>query len=229
MSDAPGDAPVNAPGDAPGSAPASRAPRWPSPHTLGAILAGGESSRFGGKPKGLELVEGARMIDRVAAALREVTGELLLVANDPGAGEWLPGARVVPDRVPKAGPLAGIQAALHAANDRGVLVVAWDMPFVSAALLRAIAERGEAAHAIVVPEARTGRAEPACAYYPGDCLHALDRFLAEGRRRPAHFIEEYGCVARLGPPDLVAFGDPARLLSSVNTPDEHARLTRGGE
>ena len=64
---------------------------------MGVILAGGGATRFGGAPKGLQVVEGARIIDRVAAALREATDELLLVANDPGVAAWLPGVRTAAD------------------------------------------------------------------------------------------------------------------------------------
>jgi len=53
----------------------------------GAIIAGGRAARFGGALKGLELVGGTRIIDRVAAALRESCDELIVVANDPAATE----------------------------------------------------------------------------------------------------------------------------------------------
>ncbi|NUS97800.1 MAG: NTP transferase domain-containing protein, partial [Gemmatimonadaceae bacterium] len=36
----------------------------------GAILAGGRASRLGGRAKGLEVVSGRRMVDRVHDALR---------------------------------------------------------------------------------------------------------------------------------------------------------------
>ncbi|MEY4608770.1 MAG: MobA-like transferase domain, partial [Gemmatimonadota bacterium] len=39
----------------------------------GVILAGGGATRFGGRPKGLEVVAGERIIDRVARGLRMVT------------------------------------------------------------------------------------------------------------------------------------------------------------
>ena len=42
----------------------------------GVILAGGAASRFGGLPKGLERVDGRRIIDRVASALREGSDDL---------------------------------------------------------------------------------------------------------------------------------------------------------
>ena len=49
---------------------------------VGVVLAGGASTRFGA-PKGLATVGGARIIDRVAAALREATPLLRLAANAP--------------------------------------------------------------------------------------------------------------------------------------------------
>jgi hypothetical protein len=42
------------------------------------------------RPKGLELVHGVRIIDRVRAALEPVVDDLLLIANDDAAGAWLP-------------------------------------------------------------------------------------------------------------------------------------------
>ena len=81
----------------------------------GVILAGGAASRYGGLPKGLERVGGRRIIDRVTDVLRDVTDDLLLVANDPSAGDWLPGVPVQADIVPNAGGLGGIHAALHRA------------------------------------------------------------------------------------------------------------------
>lgn len=185
--------------------------------TVGAILAGGGSTRFGGLPKGLERVGDARIVDRVRDALRAIDPSPLLVANAPEAAEWTPGLRVIRDLAPGAGPLAGIQAALHAADD-AVLVVAWDMPFVTPELLREIAARGESVAAIVVPEAAPGRPEPACAYYPLACRDALDAFLAGGERKPSRFIEEFGAVERMGTSSLRRFGDPDRLLLSVNSP-----------
>lgn len=114
----------------------------------GVVLAGGAASRYGGLPKGLERVAGRRIIDRVADALRDVTDDLLLVANDPAAADWLPGIRVQQDLVPNAGGLGGIHAALHAARTP-VLIVAWDMPFVPAALLARLRELGRSADVAV--------------------------------------------------------------------------------
>src|SRR5207248_468150 len=71
----------------------------------GVILAGGQATRYGGKPKGLERVGGQRIIDRVADVLARVTDDLLLIANDPGANDWLPGIRCASDVRPGVGSL----------------------------------------------------------------------------------------------------------------------------
>ena len=199
----------------------------------GVILAGGAASRYGGLPKGLERVAGQRIIDRVAAALRHVTDELLLIANDPAAAGWLPGTRVQPDIVPNAGGLGGIHAALQAAHTP-VLIVAWDMPFVPSALLARLRALGEGAD-VAVPESGSRRGvEPLCAFYAPSCLPAIEQSLADGDRRVIGFHERVR-VARLPAGEVSAFGDPALLFMNVNTPDDltraeaHAATAHGGD
>lgn len=199
----------------------------------GVILAGGAASRYGGLPKGLERVDDRRIIDRVADALLEVTDDLLLVANDPAASQWLPGARVQHDLVPNAGGLGGIHAALHHAR-APVLIVAWDMPFVPSGLLRRLRELGESAD-VAVPESGSRRGvEPLCAFYAPSCLPAIEQSLAEGDRRVIGFHASVR-VARLPASDVAAFGDPELLFMNVNTPDDlaraetHAATAHGGD
>lgn len=203
----------------------------------GVILAGGAASRFGGAPKGLERVDGRRIVDRVAAALREVTDDLLLVANAPDAAEWLPGVRTEADVRTGLGALGGLHAALAHA-DADILLVAWDMPFVSAALLgelRRIGEGGvdESHHAltfiespdVVLPESDGSRrgVEPLCAWYSRRCLPAVEQTLDAGDLRVIGF-HELVRVQRLPVARVRDFGEPARLFSNVNTREELAAL-----
>jgi len=90
------------------------------PECIGVLLAGGESRRFGGLPKGLAIVDEMRIADRVIAALRAASDDVIIVANDPDAPSWFPTMRVVADAVPGLGPLAGIETALRAANGAAV-------------------------------------------------------------------------------------------------------------
>ena len=80
---------------------------------LGAIIAGGRATRFGGD-KGAALLNGRAMIDHVADGLRPQCNALIICGRD-----WA-GIETVADR-PAAdlGPLGGLNAALHFARSNG--------------------------------------------------------------------------------------------------------------
>jgi molybdopterin-guanine dinucleotide biosynthesis protein A len=123
----------------------------------GAIVAGGANERFGGEPKGLRRVGGLRIIDRVASAIRAVTPEIVLVANASDAEQWLAGARVYRDVRSERGSVVGLHTALASIPADGIaLVVAWDMPFVSAGLLSLLTRRVREGAAAAIPEGPTG-------------------------------------------------------------------------
>lgn len=187
----------------------------------GVVLAGGLSTRYGGLPKGLERIRGVRIIDRVRAALEPVVDDLLLIANDDRASEWLPDVPCAGDVLRDVGSVAGIHAALvHAGTP--VLVVAWDMPFVSPGLLRTLRDAGRESDA-AVPESDSRRGlEPLCAYYSPSCIGAIERRIAAGDRRVIAFYDDVR-VARVPAEVVSQFGDPALLFMNVNTPEERVR------
>ena len=178
---------------------------------------------MGGSPKGLEIVGTSRIIDRVAGALRRVCGSVILAANDEHASQWLPGTTVVPDIHAGAGGLAGVEAALKHSGD--VIVVAWDMPFVPADLLRELARRAYVHDRMVVlPESDSPHGfEPFCAFYSARVLAPLSAFLTRGGGSARDFIAESDGVHRIPRNDLRSFGDPAVMFSSVNTPGDLSR------
>jgi molybdopterin-guanine dinucleotide biosynthesis protein A len=192
-----------------------------APGCTGAILAGGQATRYGGRPKGLERIGGRRIIDRVATGLEAACDTLLLIANDPTAGEWLPGVPVAADVRPGRGSLGGIHAALvHAGGP--VLAVAWDMPFVPSGLLVALRRLGEQGYDVAVPESGSRRGvEPLCAYYGPACVSAIERRLDADDRRVIGFFEDVR-VGRLEPDAVRRFGDPERLFLNVNRPEDLA-------
>ena len=194
---------------------------------VGVILAGGGARRYGGRPKGLEVVDGVRILDRVAAALRDVCDELLLVSNDEDAAGWLPGTPMERDVRTGEGALGGLHAALAHAHGDAVLVVAWDMPFVPAGLLRALRALGEAGADAAVAESETsGRGvEPLCAWYGPRCLAAIERRLDAGDRRVVGFFEDVQ-VARLSAADVAPWGDARRIFWNVNSPDDLSNAPR---
>ena len=188
---------------------------------VGAILAGGAASRFGGKPKGLASVGGQRMIDRVASALKNSADEIVLVANAPDAASWLPGIPVARDVLTGRGSLIGIDAALAWA-EAPVLVVGWDMPFVSSALLTRLRAEGETANAPAAVEGLRG-VEGACAYYTPDCRPVIARLVERGEFRLRALFDAMPKSRRLPISQLAGFGDVERVFFNVNTPGDLAR------
>jgi molybdopterin-guanine dinucleotide biosynthesis protein A len=178
---------------------------------------------MGGTPKGLELVGGRRIIDRVADALREIASDIVLVANDPAATTWLPGVRLLRDHHMGAGGLAGIEAALTAGRD--AVVVAWDMPFVNGDILRALdlAARTDDAD-LALPESDSPYGfEPFCAWYAARVRPALSAFLEAGGGAARDFIRTLPRVRLLSAADVARIGDARRLFFSVNSPEDLAR------
>jgi len=170
-------------------------------------------------------VNGRRIADGALEALRAVTTSQLIVANDAGASRWFPGERVVADALAGLGPLAGIETALLAANGQPVLVLAWDMPFVHAGLLREIAERGAGGARAVVP--RHGvrmQPQPLCAYYPASARDVCRELLERGERRAAALAEALPHVEWLRDAELEPFGDPGSMFMSIDTPEQLAAV-----
>ena len=153
-------------------------------------------------------------------ALAQATGAPpFLVANDPAAPAWRPELRCVRDVLPGHGSIGGILTAVETAGS--VLCVAWDMPFVTPDLLRALAE-GLAAGDAVLPEsdARHGL-EPLCAAYGPACGLAIRAALARGDRRAIGFHGDIR-VQRFARDRVLQYGDPGVLFFNVNTPQDLA-------
>ncbi|MEJ2184323.1 MAG: molybdenum cofactor guanylyltransferase [Gemmatimonadota bacterium] len=195
---------------------------------FGAILAGGNNSRYGA-PKALVPVGGERIIDRVVRALRGATPDLVLVANRPElfADLALP---TRPDLRPGLGALGGLFTALHWAREAGrpgVLAVACDMPFLSPTLLARVADLaldGEAD--VVVPESDSRRGiEPLCAYYGTQCIASIEAQLERGDRRMVGFHDDVR-VLRIPQSDVRRFGSPDLLFMNVNTHEDRERADR---
>jgi len=185
----------------------------------GAIVAGGASSRFGGLAKGLFRVGGERIVDRIANALRPAVDSIAIVSSAPDANTWLEGAAVWRDERDGRASIIGIHTALvHA--DR-VMVVAWDMPFVTEQLVGALVDRLTPAASAVVPLGPHGP-EPMCALYTRECLAPLEAALETGDLRMTAFVERLPGAVRLPTEEIARIGDPARLFFNVNTPEDLA-------
>lgn len=153
-----------------------------------------------------------------------MTHDLIVVSNANDAGSWLPGVPVVGDVRSERGSLVGIHTALTRAAD-DVLVVAWDMPFVTGELLQLVRDRGRHAMFAAVPESLTGL-EPMCALYTSNALSIVTAAVDAGNLRLMHMVAALPSLERIGLSDVSAVGAPERLFFNVNTPTDLAAAER---
>lgn len=190
---------------------------------LAVLLAGGRSTRYG-SPKALAEVGGRSILDRGLATLDEAVGDAVIVANDPRPYAAA-GRPIRPDVRPGSGVLGGILTAVRWADERNrgaAVVLACDMPFVPAALLRRLVEAA-AAGAVSIAESTGPRGmEPLCAVYGIGCAGPIEHALDHGQRAIISFFPDVE-VRRLPLPEVRAFGEPDRVFFNVNRPEERRR------
>jgi len=185
-----------------------------------AILAGGQATRFGGRDKSALVVGGRSILVRQLRELVQVTGDVMIIGGNPPR-DSIGTARVLVDHIPGCGPLGGLHTALADAIGGAVVVVACDMPYVTAPLLAHLLTLTCEADA-VVPKTVRGY-HPMCAAYTRACLEPIVRRLGDGRLQMAGLFDDVRVRSVTGE-ELGAFGDPDRLLANINTPDEYLEL-----
>jgi molybdopterin-guanine dinucleotide biosynthesis protein A len=194
--------------------------------TVGIVLAGGRSQRFG-SPKAAALFRGRPLLHHATDLLRTALDDVRVVGGAPEAPPA--GVRWHPDGEPGAGPLAALETALRlAAGDgaEGVLLLGVDMPLVPPALLQDLLADGGSG--IVVPES-TGRIgiEPLCARYPLSLLDDLVAARGAGARSLRDLISRVG-AGRISLDRVRRHGDPDLIFLNVNTPADLARAEAEG-
>lgn len=192
-----------------------------APDLVAAVLAGGRATRYGGHPKGrLPLADGTMLVARAVAAAGAVTRrEVLIVANDAELYRDL-GLPTVPDRRPGAGPLGGIEAALHyyAGGAVGVLILPCDLPGINEEVTATLAAAYRAAGGRLVV-ARLGASfwQPLCVIVPNGLQPAVGAALDRGEHRVGALWQELGAVPVIFPETA------APAFFNVNTPADLAR------
>ncbi|HZS10599.1 MAG TPA: molybdenum cofactor guanylyltransferase [Nitrospirales bacterium] len=162
-------------------------------------------------------VGGVGLLARVAEILGTVCGEVLIVTAEPEPHLHVGSGRLVTDEIPGKGTLGGIYTGLlHAAGPRA-LVVACDMPFLNAELLRWLADRDPAAD-VLMPRLATGL-QPTHAIYSKRCVDPLKRLLDAGEMKAQSLASHSGLAVTVINESDVRPHDPDLLsFLNLNTP-----------
>lgn len=180
----------------------------------GFVLAGGRSTRMG-RDKALLPIGGSTLIEHVAALVREAAGNVTVI-GPPERYAHL-GLPILADAIESKGPLTGLYTALSTSPADWNLLVACDMPGLTAEFLQSLLAAAEhAGKACLVPVTSQGL-EPLCAVYHRRVAPFAARALHANLLKMQDFIRSL---------DLAEWPvtDPA-ILKNVNTPADLMKQT----
>ncbi|HEX5833461.1 MAG TPA: molybdenum cofactor guanylyltransferase [Pyrinomonadaceae bacterium] len=179
------------------------------------ILAGGQSRRMG-RDKSQLTLENRTFTDRIAEALLEIAGSVTLV----GSRETNSRYAVAPDIYPAWGALGGLHAALAACRTEWAIVVACDLPFVTADLFNYLASLRHGYDA-VVPLQPDGRPQPLSSLYRIEpCRQRATELIEGGKRRPLDLLDLVN--TRWVPfSELTNLVQAEKFFVNINTPDDY--------
>lgn len=181
------------------------------PCITGVILAGGQGSRMGGVDKGLLELQGRPLIEYLLAALQPQVAAILINANRNRERYQQYLYPVISDELlDYQGPLAGVAAALQAANTDYVLTVPCDGPELAADTVIRLLTALQAQQAELAVAHDGERLQPVHALIPVSLLPSLQNFLASGNRKVELWYQQH----RMAQAD---FSDCRRMFRNINT------------
>jgi len=185
-------------------------------------LAGGKSTRMG-RNKLAEIVGGKILFHRVLDVLSPLGRETIVVTSRPGNLpdiSMYPRIRVVDDFSQNKGLLGGIYAGLEASESVYNFVVASDMPFLNAGLIRYMFDIAAGSDLVAYREGE--RFEPLHAVYSRVCMGAIMELMNRDNVRMLE-IADLVKTRYLAPEELFA-SDPQRFsFFNINSEDELAK------
>jgi len=163
------------------------------------ILAGGRSSRMQ-RDKAFLPYRGTTLLTRQVGLVRALAPTETFISGRAETDYGALGLPVLLNRFTDLGPLAGVERALGEAQSPLLLVLAVDLPDMTADFLRGLAASRRSDRG-VVPRTRLGL-EPLAAFYPKAMQPIAAALLAEGRPAMTEFVhrgveaglvDEYPC------------------------------------
>jgi molybdopterin-guanine dinucleotide biosynthesis protein A len=175
-----------------------------------------------GEDKALKPFLGRPLVQRVVERLAPVADEMIVTTNRPDDYRFLD-LRLVPDLKPGRGALGGLYTAIASASHPLAAVVACDMPFASADLLRAASRLlVEEQVDVVIPKSDEGYEPLHAVYRRATCLPAIESAIGADLWKVVAWFPQV--KVRILTLDEIEHYDPSGLAFwNVNTPEEFAR------
>jgi molybdopterin-guanine dinucleotide biosynthesis protein A len=192
----------------------------PDVPVTGVVLAGGRSSRMGGRDKAFAAVDGEPIAVRTIRLFHGLFPQVIVATNRADRYRALD-VETVSDVFPGCGPLAGIHAAMRAARHPHVFVAACDMPGLDADVIRFLLARIGDADAVVPRWDHD--VEPLHAVYAVRLVDRIEDALRAGRYAIRELLPGVR-VDYVAEDDLRRIRGTERSMLNVNTPEELAAV-----
>ena len=178
------------------------------------ILAGGQSTRMG-TDKAFVTFEGRTLLSRMLEVARSLTPNVRIVGKAAKYAEFAP---VIEDIFPGCGPLAGIHAALRATQTELNVILAVDVPFVSASLVEYLVSCARNSLAVTLPRA-AGGLQPLCAVYRREFAEAAEKALRVGHYKIDALFDRTNTQI-IQEQELAAAGFSPIMFRNLNRPED---------
>lgn len=187
----------------------------------GLILAGGGSTRMGGKHKGFLKLGDETFMDRLIEEMEKGVEQLWISYGTKVQAEYAKGT-IIMDEYAGCGPISGIHAGLKACGSEELMVAACDMPFLKidffyylhGKLSEASKECGGA-----VPVS-AGKIHPLAAVYKKWTLPVFEEQIKEKNYRLRDALKKMNVLYV----DVTGQPEWEEMLENINTPEEYRTI-----
>lgn len=195
------------------------------------VLIGGRSSRMG-HDKALLTIDGETFVQRAVNTIHSAFPDIKIsmVARDENqfhADDLPKGITIVYDIHKDRGAYSGLHAALSNAKSEWIFVLACDMPFVTADLLKFMSDLIDGTFDTIVNMTSDGRVQPLCAFYRKErCLSEIENlFTSNSEKLPSldQFLSSINTY-QIPLTHLAHLSQSERFFENINDPDSFDRI-----
>lgn len=184
------------------------------------ILAGGKSSRMGADKAFLK-IGNQPLIKSQIGLLRKIFKKIIIVTNSLPKYRGYKGIKIIPDIIPHRGPLGGIYSGLVASSSTYNFVVACDMPFINASLIRYMIKNRDN-YDVLIPRVDK-KYHPLFGVYSKNCIPIMEKTISKDKLNVSSIFPKVktGFISRQ---EIERFDKLLLSLVNINTKEDLAKI-----
>lgn len=180
------------------------------------LLAGGASTRMGGRNKAFLKIGAKTIIQREIDALEPIFDRIIIITNNFDTYSCL-GKPMFADIKPGHGSLGGIFTGLNCCSTEYGFIFACDMPFLNQEVISYICKRSWG-HDITIPRIG-GYLEPLHAVYSARCIPFIEKLMQRGNLKIKKLFNEVDML-EIEQQELATIDPCLQFHINVNTPTD---------